>query len=284
MSLLIRKYKTAFENDRLLRILLPQPQVVRLHGIQEPRHDRAHAGVVSGPRRALENIGQALDEHARPVAGRVDVLHLRLPHQVHAIGRELRAVTRGGPRIAGVVLARAELQRIDEDAHHHSVGHAACQAHERQVSFVQRPHGGHERQAFAAGTEAHYYLRIRMADNQTVWTGPVYVTYDPAAVTGVDDGVRPEASFAIQARPNPMVSRVTASFTLSHAADRADLAVYDAAGRRVTTLLNGPLTAGHHSIDWTGQDDYGRNMSAGIYFLKLNAGQRQAVQKVLLLK
>lgn len=141
-----------------------------------------------------------------------------------------------------------------------------------------------ERQTFATGTEAHYYLRIRMADNQTVWTGPVYVTYDPAAVTGVDDGVRPEASFAIQARPNPMVSRVTASFTLSHAADRADLAVYDASGRRVTTLLNGPLTAGNHSIDWTGQDDYGRNMAAGIYFLKLNAGQRQAVQKVLLLK
>ena len=81
-----------------------------------------------------------------------------------------------------------------------------------------------------------------------------------------------------------MVSRVTASFTLSHAADRADLAVYDASGRRVTTLLNGPLTAGNHSIDWTGQDDYGRNMAAGIYFLKLNAGQRQAVQKVLLLK
>ena len=141
-----------------------------------------------------------------------------------------------------------------------------------------------ERQTFAAGTEAHYYLRIRMADNQTVWTGPVYVKYDPAAVTGVDDGGRPEARFAMQARPNPMVNRVTASFTLSHATDRADLAVYDASGRRVTTLINGPLAAGQHSVDWTGQDDFGRPSPAGIYFLRVNAGQRHATQKVLLLK
>ncbi|MEQ1833799.1 MAG: CehA/McbA family metallohydrolase [Candidatus Eisenbacteria bacterium] len=141
-----------------------------------------------------------------------------------------------------------------------------------------------ERQTFAVGTEAHYYLRIRMADNQTVWTGPVYVTYDPAAVTGVDDGVRPEATFAMQARPNPMMNRVTASFTLSHATDRADLAVYDASGRRVTTLINGPLAAGQHSVDWTGQDDFGHPSPAGIYFLRVNAGQRQATQKVLLLK
>ncbi len=141
-----------------------------------------------------------------------------------------------------------------------------------------------ERKTFATGTEAHYYLRIRMADNQTVWSGPVYVTYDPASVTGVDDGGRPEAAFGIQARPNPMVNRVTASFTLSHGTDAADLAVYDAAGRRVATLINGPLAAGTHTIDWTGRDDYGHASAAGIYFLRVNAGQRTAVQKVLLLK
>jgi hypothetical protein len=29
-----------------------------------------------------------------------------------------------------------------------------------------------ERQTFPVGTEAHYYLRIRMANNLTVWTWP----------------------------------------------------------------------------------------------------------------
>jgi hypothetical protein len=140
-----------------------------------------------------------------------------------------------------------------------------------------------ERQTFVAGTEAHYYVRISMADNATVWTGPVYVTYDPSAVAAVGPG-NDDVHFALAASPNPAFGRVTASFTLSSAAEHADLRVYDAAGRRVHTLLSGPLEAGPHRIEWTGLDENGRAAPAGIFFLQLNTGTHSTTQKVLLIR
>ena len=141
-----------------------------------------------------------------------------------------------------------------------------------------------ERQTFAAGTEAHYYVRIKMADNANVWTGPVYVKYDPAAVTGVDDGRGASARFALATSPNPMFGRVAASFTLSNATDFADLSVYDAAGRRVTTLIQGPLAAGSHRIEWTGVDEANRPVKSGIFFLRFKSGVHSATSKVLLIR
>ncbi len=139
-----------------------------------------------------------------------------------------------------------------------------------------------ERQSFLAGTEAHYYARIRMNDNAQVWTGPVYVKYDPSAVTDVGD--RPLERLSLAAGPNPFHGRVRATFALPAAASDAELALFDASGRRVKTLIGGPLAAGTHSVEWTGLDEGGRPVSAGIYFMRLRAGGRMAVQKVLLVR
>ncbi len=140
-----------------------------------------------------------------------------------------------------------------------------------------------ERTTFAPGTEAHYYVRIRKNDNSTIWTGPVYVTYDPAGPTAVGDPVI-GSELAMAVGPNPSFGRVTASFTLPRDARQADLAVYDAAGRRVTTLLAGPLAAGTHSVTWTGLDDHQRSAPAGIFFLRLATEGRSVVSKVLLIR
>lgn len=141
-----------------------------------------------------------------------------------------------------------------------------------------------ERQTFAAGTEAHYYLRIRMLNNATVWTGPIYVKYDPAAVTGVGDGPRTGSRLALLAHPNPAFGRVTAAFTLPSAVDHADLRVYDATGRLVNTLLSGPLAAGTQRVEWTGLDENGRTAPAGIFFLRLDTGRETVARKILLVR
>ena len=140
-----------------------------------------------------------------------------------------------------------------------------------------------ERTSFAPGTEAHYYLRIRKSNTATIWTGPVYVTYDPAGPTAVGDAViGSELSMAVG--PNPSLGRVTASFTLPRDTRQADLAVYDASGRRVTTLLAGPLAAGTHSVVWTGSDDRQRSAPVGIFFIRLATEGRSVVRKVLLVR
>jgi hypothetical protein len=141
-----------------------------------------------------------------------------------------------------------------------------------------------ERQSFPVGTEAHYYARIRMLDNAQLWTGPVYVKYDPSAVTGVGDGSLGGAKLALAASPNPAFGRVTASFTLSSAVGHADLRIFDAAGRLVNTLISGPVAAGTQRIEWTGLDENGRSSPAGIYFMNLRVGKDVVSRKVLFVR
>jgi hypothetical protein len=57
-----------------------------------------------------------------------------------------------------------------------------------------------DRSALAEGTEAHYYLRIRMNSNANIWTGPVYVTRgsliavgDPPPASAIALGREPES-------------------------------------------------------------------------------------------
>ncbi len=139
-----------------------------------------------------------------------------------------------------------------------------------------------ERQSFPAGTEAHYYARIRMTDNAQAWTGPVYVKYDPGAVTAVGD--RPGADLRLAVGPNPTHGRVLAAFSLAAATGDAELSLYDAAGRRVKTLLGGPLDAGAHRVEWTGLDEAGGRAHPGLYFMRLRVGASLAVRKVLLVR
>ena len=139
-----------------------------------------------------------------------------------------------------------------------------------------------DRQVFPTGTEAHYYARIRMVDNAQMWTGPVYVKYDPSANTAVDD--RPLSGLRLAVGPNPMYTRVSAAFSLAADVIDADLSIYDASGRRVASLLNGPLSAGDHRIEWTGLDDAGQRVNAGLFFLRLKAAGKTAVHKVMLVR
>lgn len=78
--------------------------------------------------------------------------------------------------------------------------------------------------------------------------------------------------------PNPFggsaAGATTLRFTLPVAAE-VRLEVYDALGRRVTTLLEGRQAAGEGSVTWDGRDAAGRPVGAGLYFYRLGAlGQR----------
>jgi flagellar hook assembly protein FlgD len=47
------------------------------------------------------------------------------------------------------------------------------------------------------------------------------------------------------------------------------LSVYDVLGRRVAALAEGFREAGRHTISWTGTDDVGNLIPAGVYVLRL---------------
>ena len=136
---------------------------------------------------------------------------------------------------------------------------------------------------FPTGTEAHYYLRIRMADNQNHLDRPGLRDPWPRSVIAVD-GPGPGTNLALSASPNPTFGRVTASFSLPAAVSEGQLVVYDVGGRRVMTLLDGPLAAGDHRIAWSGLKDDGSAARPGVYFLRLVTKQHSASRKILLIR
>ena len=98
--------------------------------------------------------------------------------------------------------------------------------------------------------------------------------------TGVADVV-PAVHRLAQNFPNPFTTSTQIGYAVPEGA-HATIRVYDAAGRMVTTLLNGTSSSG--SILWNGTDSSGRRVSTGIYFYRLRAGDVTETRKMLLLE
>jgi hypothetical protein len=85
-------------------------------------------------------------------------------------------------------------------------------------------------------------------------------------------------SLALSAAPSPAAATARLRFRLPRAQE-IDLAVFDAAGRRLATLARGAWPAGEHTVAWNGDDRRGVPAPAGSYFARLRGardGQRAA--------
>ncbi len=82
--------------------------------------------------------------------------------------------------------------------------------------------------------------------------------------------------------PNPFHASTLIAFDLTATRD-VRLVVYDVAGHLVRTLVRGSRDAGRHHMAWSGEDDGGRRAAPGLYFIRLDAGEFHASQRVVLL-
>jgi len=92
------------------------------------------------------------------------------------------------------------------------------------------------------------------------------------------------APFALdQNVPNPFNPTTTIRFTI--ATDTyATLAVYDIAGRRVKTLVDGNVKADFYHVVWDGRNESGHRVASGIYFYRLQAGPFVRSHKMIVLR
>lgn len=88
------------------------------------------------------------------------------------------------------------------------------------------------------------------------------------ATTAVDPSVLVSAAPRLTAVPNPFAQEVRIELRLDQA-EEAEVALFDASGRRVRSLFGGELAAGGHSLSWDGRDDRGLLVPAGVYFARL---------------
>ena len=69
--------------------------------------------------------------------------------KVHAFPLQQLAIAIKISRILGQVFVGAELQGIHEDRDHHQIALGLGHAHQREMAFVQRAHGGHQAHGLA---------------------------------------------------------------------------------------------------------------------------------------
>ncbi len=89
------------------------------------------------------------------------------------------------------------------------------------------------------------------------------------------------AGFAVQ--PNPVRDRARVQFGLRRESP-VRLAVFDRSGRQVRSLVRARLKPGDYAVRWDGCDDFGRRLSQGIYFLRLEADGERLTKKAVLLQ
>ncbi len=85
---------------------------------------------------------------------------------------------------------------------------------------------------------------------------------------------------SLRAHPNPFADRTNVAFSLpSEGGVRVD--VFDAAGRRVRTLLDAVLPAGRHDRTWDLRGADGRRAAPGVYFVNLRTASGSVTRRVV---
>ncbi|HTY08828.1 MAG TPA: T9SS type A sorting domain-containing protein [Candidatus Edwardsbacteria bacterium] len=86
-----------------------------------------------------------------------------------------------------------------------------------------------------------------------------------------------------QNAPNPFGQATALRYQLA-VPSAVSLKVYNIAGQLVKTLVDARQAAGMHSVRWCGDDERGRNVSAGVYLYRLRAGGKETTRKLVLMR
>jgi len=100
--------------------------------------------------------------------------------------------------------------------------------------------------------------------------------------TTITTKVAPSAFALHNAYPNPFNPYTNLTFTLPNAVAYS-MKIYNVAGQLVRSY-EGMGIAGLNVVTWNGKDDAGKDVSSGVYFYRLVAGQYNAIKKMILLK
>jgi hypothetical protein len=85
------------------------------------------------------------------------------------------------------------------------------------------------------------------------------------------------------AHPNPAANHTTLQLDLPQAGP-ARVCIYDAAGRRLRTLVDARLPAGQHPLTWDGRDAAGNPAAAGVYWALVQADDQQRSARIVLVR
>lgn len=150
------------------------------------------------------------------------------------------------------------------------------------TGFAYTTNGGANWSASNAGLP-DLNVRCLHVDGATIYAGMDRgIAYRPISqiVTDVGEGGAgtPQEVALHQNYPNPFNPSTVIRYDLPVAA-HVTLSVHDVLGRSVAGLVHGVEAAGQHAVEW-----HASAVSSGVYYIRLQAGGRSLLRKMLLMK
>lgn len=107
--------------------------------------------------------------------------------------------------------------------------------------------------------------------------------YKTTVGTSVKDEIVSPDNFSISAFPNPFNATQTYEVTVPQH-EAFSVVIYDIMGRQIITIAEGIGTGNRERFNWDGKDQYGANVSSGVYIVRLQSKIRSQQIKSVLLK
>ena len=89
--------------------------------------------------------------------------------------------------------------------------------------------------------------------------------------------------YSFSCYPNPFNPETTVSFSLKTEAE-VELVIYNIRGQKIRTLADETFRPDTYNITWNGDNDNGKKVSSGVYFVKLKIDSEVLTNKVIMLK
>jgi hypothetical protein len=103
-------------------------------------------------------------------------------------------------------------------------------------------------------------------------------------ITGVEfDPRTPRVTRLFACYPNPFNPFTTIRFYVKNKG-RVTITIYDAAGRRIMTLVDRIYPAGEFEVPWDGTNSRGKTVRSGVYFAQMVAGDHVASGKMVIFR
>ena len=123
------------------------------------------------------------------------------------------------------------------------------------------------------------------SDTTDAGPAPYYMTvnFDISDMLSIDGSAIPEEFALHQNYPNPFNPVTSIQFDIPEQSEvRMD--IYNLMGQRVATLVNNTLEPGFHAVKWNGTNDFGKQLSSGMYIYRISANNFTSVKKLILMK
>jgi hypothetical protein len=107
--------------------------------------------------------------------------------------------------------------------------------------------------------------------------------FETSEEVSIEEEIESHKEFALsQNFPNPFSNSTTFKFALKDPA-HVKLSVYNIKGQLVSRVVDGDMAPGFYEIPWSPADG-DHKLANGIYFYKLEAGDKTFVKKMILMR